>query len=157
MTSRPACSTRALLWMGLLLCSACGPPLGPLPGGRLSGEVVAPPADWTFTNAHDTVQLETNPADPYSVNIWGTRVGDSFYVAAGEGGEATWAQHIEADPNVRLGVGGNLYELRAVRIDLDDEPETRAAFLAALQQKYDFDAEEDERSSEAWLYRLDPR
>ncbi len=57
-------SRRALI--GLTLCAllggACGPqgPLGILPGGPLAGEVVeAPVADWSFTDAHLTVALET--------------------------------------------------------------------------------------------------
>lgn len=138
----------------LLFGLACGP-LGPLAGGQLSGQVEAAPVDWSFTDAVDTVQLETNPTDPYSVNIWGATVGNSFYVAAGSGEESKWAGNIEGDPNVRLRVNGEIYELRAVRVDGD--PSTREAFLAALQKKYDYELPNDEEAQQAWLYRLDPR
>ena len=53
-----------------LLLAACGP-LGPFPSGELSGELETEPvSDWSFLAAHETVQLETRPDDPYSLNIW---------------------------------------------------------------------------------------
>ena len=56
-----------------LLCGlalACGGPLGPLPGGRLKGmETTQPVEDWSFTHEVMLVQLETRPADPYSVTL----------------------------------------------------------------------------------------
>jgi hypothetical protein len=101
-----------------------------------------------------TVQLETRPSDPYSVNIWGVAMGSDFFVVSGRGMEAAWAQHIEADPNVRLRVGDDVYELRAVRVEATAD---RDLFLAALSKKYEeFDASE-EQPSEATLYRLEAR
>lgn len=141
-------------WLPLALFAlACGP-LGPMPGGRLSGEVADPPSDWSFTDAQKNVQLETRPSDPYSVNIWGAAVGDRFYVASGKGGETAWAANIEQDPDVRLRVGKTLYELRAVRVD--DDAGERGRFLAALKRKYDYSPDAED-SSQAWLYRLEPR
>jgi hypothetical protein len=116
--------------------------------------VAAPPADWAASDAVENVQLETRPSDPYSVNVWGAGVGDRFYVAAGQGGDATWAQHIESDPNVRLRVGETLYELRASRVE--DDPQARQVFLDAVKRKYDWEPDPDEAEA-AWLYRLDPR
>ena len=60
---------------------ACGP-IWMIPGGELSGTVVPVPADWSFSDAIEIVQLETNPDDPYSVNVWGVGVGPIFYVAS---------------------------------------------------------------------------
>ena len=129
-------------------------PWGPLPGGRLSGEV-APnaPADWSFADEHEVVQIETRPSDPYSVNLWGAGVGESFFVAAGEGETADWAHHLLEDPNVRLRVGDTIYELRAVRIQ-DEAEVTR--FMSALRRKYEFEPTEEQRR-DAWLFRLDAR
>jgi len=59
--------------VALLLATAiagCGRPLFLLPGGALEGPTAAAATDWSFTDAIETVQLESNPADPYSVNIW---------------------------------------------------------------------------------------
>ena len=132
---------------------ACGP-IGPMPGGKLSGDVAAPPPDWSASDAVKNVQLETDPdGDPYSVNVWGAGMGPRFYVAAAEGAESEWAQNMIADPNVRLRVGDAVYELRATKIDGEDE---RNTVLAAFKQKYDFEPE-PEQTENAWLFRLDPR
>ena len=136
-----------------LFALGCGP-TGPLPGGGLSGEVATNlPADWSFTDEEMTVQLETRPEDPYSVNLWGVSLGDRFYLASGRGGEATWVAHIAEDPNVRLRVGETIYELRAVRVSNDTHGER---FLEALTHKYDWEPSSSE-ADEAWLFRLDPR
>jgi hypothetical protein len=128
-------------------------PIVMIPGGQLSGEVASAPDDWRFTNATDTFQLETRPADPYSVNVWAVAVEDSIYVAAGSGMETTWAQHIASDDRVRLRIGETIYELRASE---DSAEETRNAFLAAVKKKYDYDSD-DEDENKALLFRLDPR
>ena len=135
------------------LAGSCGP-LGPLPGCSLSGEVVAEtPASWAFTDEIEDVQLETRPGDPYSVTIWGVADGTAFYVASGKGGESSWAANIQADPHVRLRAGELVYELRAARVT--DEAEIESV-LAAMQRKYDFTPDADQRAK-AWLFRLTPR
>lgn len=144
--------TRAPILTAILLLIACDP-TGPLPGGKLDGEVSAPPPDWSFSDDTENVQLETRPSKPYSVNIWGVGVGSSFYVAAGSGAENSWAQHIVDDPRVRLRVEDTLYELQAVRVENETE---RERFLEALQRKYDWQPE-PEQTKEAWLFRLEPR
>ena len=135
-----------------LLSIACGP-IVMLPGGALSGEVEPIPASWAFTNEVETVQLETRPSDPYSVNIWAVEAEGSLYIVAGGGLDSTWAQHIQQDPLVRLRVEDALYELEAV--EANDEAH-RALFLAAAREKYDFEPE-GEDVNKAILYRLDPR
>ncbi|MEE8520135.1 MAG: nitroreductase/quinone reductase family protein [Gemmatimonadota bacterium] len=136
-----------------LLALGCGP-MGPFPGGSLSGDVAtALPADWSFADKEMTVQLETRPSAPYSVNLWGVSIGDRFYLASGRGGGANWVEHIAEDPNVRLRIGGTLYELHAVRVSNETHSER---FLEALKRKYDWEPSVRERD-EAWLFRLDPR
>ena len=139
--------------VALLLALGCRP-FVMVPGGELSGTVKPVPADWSFTDSVETVQLETRPDDPYSVNVWGVAAGNTFYVASGRGESATWAKHIAADPRVRLRVGEDLYELSAVRTT--DEVEL-SAFIDAAKKKYE-DFEPDERQRrEAILFRLEPR
>lgn len=143
-------SLAALALLGGVACD----PIGPIPGGRLSGTVAeSPPADWSFSDQEKNVQLETQPSDPYSVNVWGAGIGDRFYLASGKGGDAAWAEHIQADPEVRLRISDTLYELRAVRVE--DEAEIEQA-LTAMQGKYDFEPSQDQRAA-AWLFRLGPR
>jgi hypothetical protein len=136
-----------------LLALGCDP-TGPFPGGSLSGDVATDvPADWSFADEEMTVQLETRPSEPYSVNLWGVAIDDHFYLASGRGGEASWVEHIAEDPNVRLRVADTIYELRAVRVPNETHADL---FLEALGRKYDWEPSAQERD-EAWLFRLDPR
>jgi hypothetical protein len=138
----------------LLLLLGCSEPFVMIPGGRLSGTTQPVPESWRFTDAHEDVQLETRPADPYSVNVWVVAVGDDLFVASGRGAESAWARHIAADPNVRLRVGDDIYELRAVEADTKLD---RRRFTAALSRKYDDYEPDEEESARAILYRLEPR
>jgi hypothetical protein len=145
--------TRHWPLVALVFALGCDP-LVMVPGGELSGTVKPVPGDWSFTDSVETVQLETRPEDPYSVNVWGVAAGDAFYIASGRGESAAWAKHIAADPRVRVRVGEDLYELDAVRVS--DEAEM-VAFIEAAKKKYE-DFEPDERQrSEAILFRMEPR
>lgn len=127
-------------------------PLFIFPGGELSGTDSPPPDSWAFTDAIDTVQLETRPADPYSVNIWITRVEASVYIHAGAN-RASWVEHIEADPRVRVQAGERIFPLRAIRVR--DVAEF-ARFSDAYERKYDR-RPRNENVEEVWLFRLTPR
>ena len=71
---------------GLVLATALGcEPIFTFPGGALSGELEPAPTDWAFSDAVDTIQLETRPGDPYSVNVWGVAAGDDFFIAGAAG------------------------------------------------------------------------
>ena len=120
------------------------------PGAELSGTERAKPSDWSNTADVGTVQLETRPGDPYSINIWGVGIGPDFYVATSPEGTA-WSREIEADPDVRLRVGDGLYALKAVEIR--DEAERKRVFGAYLE-KYDYD---DIANTAGRIYRLDAR
>ncbi len=135
----------------LVLAIGCGP-LVMIPGGRIDGTPTPPPGDWSFSDAVDTVQLETNPDDPYSVNVWGVAAGAAFYIAAGDR-DSQWARNMNRDPEVRLKIEDAIYELRAVPVE--DEAELER-FLAAAKKKYDFEPDEEQRAG-AQLYRLEPR
>ena len=131
---------------------ACGP-IVMIPGGELSGTPTPVPESWEFTNEVDTIQVETRPEDPYSVNAWMVVYDGSPYVVAGEGLETTWARYLVEDPRLRLRVGDALYELRAV--EANDEA-TRDGFLEAARIKYDFDPA-DRPVDQAIVFRLEPR
>ena len=130
----------------------CFKPVAMIPGGKLSGSVKQPPADWSFSVEFEEVQLETRPDDPYSVNLWGVGVGEVFYLAAGSA-DARWAGYIREDPRVRLRIGEDLYELMATLTE--DEVELEA-FLSALKRKYDFVPSEEQRAKAA-VFRLERR
>ena len=150
MTAR---SATLLLALALLTpIAGCGRPFLLLPGGALEGEKQAAPSEWSFTDVVDTVQLETQPTDPYSVNIWATAAGEFIYVHAGAN-RSTWVEHIEADPNVRLRVGHSIYELAALRVAAQEEFDR---FSDAYEKKYGR-RPRNENSAEAYLFRLAPR
>jgi len=150
-----------VLVLALATGVACGGPLGPLSGGRLSGDpgpgVVT---DWSFAEGIETAQLETRPADPYSVNIWFAAQGDRLYVPSSMilgpkvPTERSWVAHVQADPAVRIRLDGTVYGRTAVRVEDADEFE---AARAALEAKYEIAPEDRDPEREVWIYRLEPR
>ena len=142
---------RHLAAAGVLLILA-GCDLVPFSGGQLSGLASPLPDDWSELAQIDVVQLETRPADPYSVKLWVIGMGAKLYVHAGAN-RAAWVEHIEANAHVRLLVEGALYDLRAVRVE---DPAEFAAFSDAYEIKYG-NRPRNENVSEAYLYRLEPR
>ncbi|MEM7000589.1 MAG: hypothetical protein AAF529_07365 [Pseudomonadota bacterium] len=90
----------------LVLCTltGCGGPFFLLAGGALSGpeqpylNSVAPSAD-------TLIQLETNPDDPYSVNLNARVIGGEVYVDPAVGRK--WYEHLAADPRIRIRFDGD--------------------------------------------------
>jgi hypothetical protein len=140
------------LCCALLLAGCGGGPFVIIPGGALSGSLVAAPEDWSTLSADDTVQVEFSPADPYSINIWGVGIGRDLYIATGDGG-TRWTPMAEADPRVRARVGGALFELQAVAVT---DAAERARVIAAYVRKYDVDPD-DSWVHDGRIYRLDRR
>ena len=138
----------ALIACLAILISGCG--YIPFSGGKLEGTPTPNPADWTEIAAADIVELETNPSDPYSVKLWILGMGPNLYVHAGAN-RTTWVEHIEADPRVRLLIGDNLYDLKAVQVQDQAEFE---AFAAPYEAKYG-NRPRNENIAEIYLYRLE--
>ncbi|MCE2461452.1 MAG: DUF2255 family protein [Pseudomonadales bacterium] len=142
----------SLAFVAALAAAACEPTFV-FAGGELTGAEQPMPSSWEFTDDFDTVQIETRPNDPYSVNVWGVRVDRNFYVAASDAADAAWARAIEAEPQVRLRIGDDIYPLLATRTD---DPTELAQVIDAYVDKY---GGERERSfiQHAWVYRLGSR
>jgi hypothetical protein len=140
------------LWLTALALTHCNGPLLILPGGALSGEVRPAPPDWSALAPFGTVQLETNPSDPYSVNIACMLVDGAPQINAGNT-ETKWVQNMDADPAVRLRVHGDVYELNATRVTA---PSEIAAFGAEWTQQGAW-ARDPAKLDQVWIYRLDPR
>ena len=109
----------------------CGPTLL-FPGGELGGSSSPTPSDWAWTDEVSTIQLETRPEDPYSVNIWVVGIHDKLYVHAGAN-HSTWIENLEADSSVRVQVDEKIYALSAFRVE--DQAEFDA-FADAYEIKY---------------------
>jgi len=121
------------------------------PGGTLDGPVKAPPQSFGFARDAGTVQLETRPEDPYSVNIACAIVGDALYVSAGDN-KSQWVENMEANPLVRMRIEGEIYELRARRVTDDDELNSFAEEW--IKKAW---ARDPRDLDEAWVYRLEAR
>ena len=158
------CRICVLALIAAIVATACEP-VFVFAGGALSGSEEPAPDNWTFSRDVDTVQIETRPSDPYSVNVWGVAVESFVYVAASDGGESRWAREIEADPRVRLKIGERLFALQATRLTADArEGETAseganeeiARVVDAYVEKYDLDPDESFVGG-AWVFRLQAR
>lgn len=143
------------LLVGVLGCG----PLGPFPGRALRGPVhEGPPPDWHFVADVETIQVETRPERPYSVNTWVGEVDGRLYVPTSlilgpdDPNERSWVAHVRDDPRVRVRIEGVVYELLATRVE---DPAEREAARVALLRKYD--REGDAHATQAWIFRLDPR
>jgi hypothetical protein len=132
-----------------ILLAACNGPFVLLPGGALEGETAPVPSDWAFTDTVDTVQFETLPSDPYSVNIWVIGLDEHLYVHAGTG-RSTWVENMETDPNVRIQIEDAIYELAATRVE---DQAVFERFSDAYEQKYGR-RPRNENASEAYLFQL---
>lgn len=160
---------RLRLLVGVALCATllgCGPqgPLGVLPGGPLAGEVVeARVDDWSFTDAHLTVAIETRGRwIDHSVTVLCTAHGGHLYVPSRNPRRKRWVQNVLRDPRVRIGVAGRVYPGVAERVSSLEEAEPVAR--AQLLKYVGIEAEQvrplldppqpgDDRA-EVWIFRV---
>ena len=94
----------------VLALAACSEPFITIPGGKLAGQSLDPPVEWS--EVPGTIQMEMRPADPYSINIWSVGVGSDLYVATSADG-TTWTGFLEADNSVRVRLQDVIYTLKA--------------------------------------------
>ena len=130
---------------------ACGPTLL-LPGGALGGQTSTPPSDWAWTDEISTIQLETRPEDPYSVNLWAVGIDQKLYVHAGVNYSA-WVENIEGNSAVRVRIDEKIYELAASRVEDQTEFDV---FSDAYENKYGL-RPWNEKVNEAYLFYLRAR
>lgn len=133
--------TSAVLLL-VLLAGACEPE-DRRPGAWLSGEVTENATnDWSFVDDVPEIFVETRPwyGVPFSVTtVIGTADGrlyvPSIYAEeAAFPGTKYWNRVIAENPDVRLKIGGKLYEMRA---ELVQEPAEFRRGVGALAGKYD--------------------
>ena len=119
-----------------LLAVGCIDPQDRRPGLWLSGEVVAGPVDdWSFTDGHPEIHLQVSTPYliPHSITIVCSSDGANLYVGARDPDTKRWVKWVAANPDVRLGIGGKLYDRRLVPVD--DEAQ-REAIYRAYSAKY---------------------
>lgn len=96
----------------------------PLPMGELKGEE-REVTSFDFASEYDILQLETRPADPYSVNLRVTVIDGDLYVDAGD---RRWRDHLEEDPRVRVRLGRFVYPAIAVEVT---DPSIKSRFISS--------------------------
>ena len=121
-TSRAASRRRAKqkLVVALLLTLACGP----VPGGRLGGEVAPVPADWSGTLGGDRAfcEIESRPSDPHSIQLECFTHEGRLYAQSHRWALAdwwpveSWAEIWLEHPDVRVRIDDRIFEVRAVRV-----------------------------------------
>ncbi len=116
----------------LLLMMLAGCQLVPLPMGELRGEERRVES-FDFASEYRILQLETRPADPYSVNLRVTVIDGELFIDAGD---RRWHEHLQEDPRVRVRLGRFVYP--AIAIEVSD-PNVKKRF-----------------SSSRTVYRLEP-
>jgi hypothetical protein len=126
--------------LGLAL-AGCIEPSDRRPGTRLSGELTPLPADWSFTDAHDEIALEVSGllGLPHSVTIWCATLDGALFIGARAPETKRWPAWADADPDVRLKIAGELYEVRLTPLDA---AATIGQLQAAFAKKYAIPAPE---------------
>ena len=124
--SRSRTVSRALAVV--LLATACGP----VPGGSLSGRATPAPPSWQaeLPSGRRICEVETRPEKPYSIQVECFVFEDQLHVQSHRWALASWwpvqswAAVLIANPDVRVRLGDELFDLRAVRVD--DEAQREA-------------------------------
>jgi hypothetical protein len=131
----------------LALGAACSlEPSGERPGLWLTGEVVREPvSDWSFSDATAEIQIETRTwyRIPHSVTIWCVSIDGALYVGASAPEfpkERRWVRNVRRDPEVRLRIGGRIYERRLEPVA---DPERSDLVNRAFGRKYHYDVDQD--------------
>jgi nitroimidazol reductase NimA-like FMN-containing flavoprotein (pyridoxamine 5'-phosphate oxidase superfamily) len=93
--------------------------MGIIPGGELSGEEANASAWSEVVSDSGTLDLETNPGDPYSVRIRFVFREGNVYIDPAEG--RRWYQNLKDDPSVRVRIADRIYRARARAVIDPDE------------------------------------
>jgi len=133
-------------------------PCGPLPGGRLDGEVVDQAVhDWSFVDDYRHCQLEVRPEKPHSVTTYCFAAGDVLYVPAIMGDGKQWTKMAVAEPRARIRIGGRIYPVQLERVL--DPAELRAAAEAGYRRQNDGEdpPPDFEQKADRWYFRVTSR
>ena len=129
-------------------------PVAMIAGRQLTGELVLEPvSDWSFTDEHQLIAVETRPAMPHSVTTVCFTHEGVLYVPANRAAEKSWPHFAISDPRIRLKVGDKIYPARATRVQ---DAELQPKLIAAATEKYDFELPQEPGAlDDVWVFRID--
>jgi hypothetical protein len=128
-------------------------PLGPIPGGAMSGPVsTTDDPDWSTIGKE--LELEIRPSRPWSLSIWGVVVDGELYSPLAFGEKRRWPKVVLEDPRVRLRLNGQIYERRLERVT---DPDLKKRVGEAVATKYGFDAKQAAEDDTTWFFHYAPR
>ncbi len=110
----------------LCLIGGCGGPVLFLAGGQLSGDEV-PFSAANVPQETSTIQLETRPSDPYSVNVTAVVLDRKMFVDPAA--DRRWYRYLEQESNIRLKIADRP-PVYAARVTVVDDPEILEHFEA---------------------------
>ncbi len=115
--------------------AGCFGPHDTWPGMRLPGDVATTPSDWSFTNDHVEIAVEVRTPYflPHSVTVVCTELDGDLYIGARDPESKWWPSWVDADPEVRLGIGDFIYKVELVPIQ---DPALIARIRQANDAKY---------------------
>ncbi len=104
--------------LAILVLAGCEPE-NRTPGLWLSGTLQPFPDDWGFVQDHREIAIEvaTPYFIPHSVTIWCAEVDGQLYVGAREPETKRWPGWADRNPNVRLGIGSQTFDVRLVPLE----------------------------------------
>ena len=105
-------------------------PIMMISGKRLSGEEFAYPENWLFTNAYQTIKVETNTENPHSVTTLCFIRDGKLIIPAQEGHTKKWPQNVLEDSRVRIKVGDKIYPVRLTLVEKDAKIKEMGPFIA---------------------------
>jgi hypothetical protein len=151
----------------LALAAGCGPqgPLGILPGGPLWGSAEPGPPDWAEAGRSLTVSLETRRGWlVHSVTVICVEHDGFLYVPSRNAPDKRWVRNVLADPRVRVGVGGRVFEGVAGRVV--DAAALEPVARKLLRKYYGLEVERarvlvgppapEEQRADVWMFRIGP-
>ena len=134
-------------------------PLGPFPGGAMTGEVVdAPVPDWgallpANADLGEHIEVQVSPDAPRAVTTSYIVRNGKLYVFALLGARKSWPAFALANDRVIVRYGGKLYPLRAVRVTDPAE----LAPLAVQLEEIEPGATANADTLPTWYFRMEPR
>ena len=128
-------------------------PIGMMSGRAVTGEEVAYPANWDFTNDHMTIAVESRPGSPHSVTVICWTANGKLHIPARDGATKDWPSYVLADNRVRIKVGDRVYPATLSRV-ADDNVEPLIAAGAAKYPRF-AEAPKDALAG-TWVFQVGP-